>query len=260
MNPTLTIATYNIHKGMSVLNRRHVLPALKRELDSLDADLVFLQEVQGAHTRRARRHDDWPDEPQHAYLAGSHHHAYGRNAEYQAGHHGNALLSRFPIIATHNEDLSLHRLERRGLLHAQLDSASGLRLHALCVHLNLRAGDRRKQIDAVVRYIRAAVPPAAPLVLAGDFNDWRGEACHPLHAALGLTDAYLALHGQLAPSFPAHFPVLPLDRIYLRGFHIERAQVHAGSAWRHLSDHVPLSATVRVASSARAPSFIPASS
>ncbi|MBV8658431.1 MAG: endonuclease/exonuclease/phosphatase family protein [Burkholderiales bacterium] len=248
MNPTLTIATYNIHKGMSALNRKHVLPALKRELDGLGADLVFLQEVQGAHDRRARRHTDWPDEPQHAYLAGDHHHAYGRNADYQAGHHGNALLSRFPIVTTHNEDLSLHRLERRGLLHAELAGASGQPIHALCVHLNLRAGDRRKQIGAVVEYIHDAIPTDAPLVLAGDFNDWRGEACHPLHHALGLTDAYLALHGQLAPSFPAHFPVLPLDRIYLRGFHVERAQVHSGRVWRNLSDHVPLSATVRLTS------------
>jgi endonuclease/exonuclease/phosphatase family metal-dependent hydrolase len=244
----LKIATYNIHKGMSAFNRRHVLHDLKHALDDLGADLVFLQEVQGEHRRRAGRHADWPDQPQHVFLARDQHHAYGRNAEYRSGHHGNALLSRYPILDWHNQDVSLNALERRGLLHGkvQVDGWPHA-LHTLCVHLNLRASDRRKQLAALADYVLNRIPPDAPLIIAGDFNDWRGEACDVLHHALGVKEAFVSLHGRPAASFPARLPLLPLDRIYLRGLTVQAADVHTGRGWRGLSDHAPLSAVVRLA-------------
>jgi endonuclease/exonuclease/phosphatase family metal-dependent hydrolase len=248
MNQALVIATYNIHKGMSAFNRRHVLPALKLAVDEFDADLVFLQEVQGEHRIRARRHEDWPEAPQHAFLAGEHHHVYGRNAVYSSGHHGNALLSRYPILSWHNEDLSLHRFERRGLLHAEIAMPNQTRpIHALCVHLNLRAADRRRQLLMLADYVRDRVPADAPLVLAGDFNDWQGEVCARLEHDMGVRDAFHSVHGRLAASFPARMPLLTLDRIYLRGFHVDRAEAHSGPRWAKLSDHAPLTATVHVA-------------
>jgi endonuclease/exonuclease/phosphatase family metal-dependent hydrolase len=242
----LRIATYNIHKGMSLFNRRHMLHELKAALEELRADLIFLQEVQGEHRIRARDHHDWPDQPQHIFLAADHHHAYGRNAEYRAGHHGNAFLSRYPIVGSHNEDVSLNRLERRGLLHSEVAiDAWAEPLHCVCVHLNLRASDRRKQLAALSDYVSTHVPPSAPLIIAGDFNDWRGEACAVLHHLLGVEEAFTVLHGQPVASFPARFPMLALDRIYLRGLHAQQAQVHTGTRWRGLSDHAPLSALVR---------------
>jgi predicted PurR-regulated permease PerM len=47
-------------------------------------------------------------------------HAYGRNAAGPAGDHGNAVLSRWPIVRTHNHDVSLPGDEPRGLLHCVL--------------------------------------------------------------------------------------------------------------------------------------------
>jgi len=245
---TLRIATYNIHKGMSAFNRRHVLPALKHALGGLTADLVFLQEVQGEHQARAQRHHDWPEHPQHAFLADDQlHHVYGPNAAYQHGHHGNALLSRHPISSWHNHDISLSKLERRGLLHSQvLLPGRDLPLHALCVHLNLRATDRRVQLAALADYVVAHIPADAPLVVAGDFNDWRQEACGFLREALDLREAFHSLHGRVAASFPARLPLLTLDRIYLRGLHVEHAEAHSGKSWGQLSDHAPLTATVRL--------------
>jgi endonuclease/exonuclease/phosphatase family metal-dependent hydrolase len=246
MSPPLKIATYNIHKGMSAFNRRHVLHELKQALDNLGADLVFLQEVQGEHRLRANRHHDWPDQPQHVFLAREHHHAYGRNADYRSGHHGNALLSRYPIVEWHNQDVSLNTLERRGLLHGKVAVEGWPQtLHTLCVHLNLRAADRRRQLDALANYVEKHVPATAPLIVAGDFNDWRGEACGVLHHSLGMHEAYATLHGRPAASFPARLPLLPLDRIYLRGLSAHAADVHTGPLWRGLSDHAPLSAIVR---------------
>ena len=245
MNPALRIATYNLHKGVSAFYLRHVLPAQRRALDGLDLDLVFLQEVQGRHASRARRHADWPADPQHAVLAGDHHHAYGANAFYRAGHHGNAIVSRHAILGWHNQDLSLSRLERRGLLHARIRlPGREAPLHALCVHLNLRAEDRRRQLEALVRYAVDEVTADEPLILAGDFNDWRQEACAVLEDALTVHEAFRRRHGRLAATFPVRRPLLHLDRIYVRGLDVVEAKVHSAVPWRGLSDHAPLSAVL----------------
>ena len=141
MSRILKVASYNIHKGMSPLNQHFVLHGVRQALKSLDPDLVFLQEVQGAHQHLAKKISTWPSDAQHEYLAGDMlFSAYGSNAHYQLGHHGNALLSRYPILHRSNHDLTLHRFEQRGLLYCQLDLPSWNQpLHAFCVHLNLRA-------------------------------------------------------------------------------------------------------------------------
>ena len=246
MSRILKVASYNIHKGMSPLNQHFVLHGVRQALKSLDPDLVFLQEVQGAHQHLAKKISTWPSDAQHEYLAGDMlFSAYGSNAHYQLGHHGNALLSRYPILHRSNHDLTLHRFEQRGLLYCQLDLPSWNQpLHAFCVHLNLRASDRRKQLQLMVKAIAEQVPLYAPLVLAGDFNDWRGEVSAILQGELGVNEAFQAVHGAHARSFPARMPFFSLDRIYTRGFTIQSADVLVGAPWRSLSDHAPLYAVM----------------
>jgi endonuclease/exonuclease/phosphatase family metal-dependent hydrolase len=53
------------------------------------------------------------------------HSAYGMNAVYDHGHHGNALLSSFPIGNQHNHDVSDHAYEQRGILHCVLETPAG---------------------------------------------------------------------------------------------------------------------------------------
>ena len=241
----LRIASYNIHKGMSPLNRRLQLPNMAESLQQLNADVLFLQEVQGRHGQRALRFADWPHEPQHHYLARrlQHRVAYGLNAHYAHGHHGNAILSRFPIQQWCNLDISVNRFESRGLLHCELQLPRWpVTVSALCVHLNLLARDRRKQFSALKDYIQRAVPADHALILAGDFNDWRGEACDHLSEDLGLQEIFHHLHGHYARSFPARFPLLSLDRIYVRGLVPHHAEVLRGAPWGALSDHLPLAA------------------
>ena len=107
-----SVATYNIHKGFSHLTRRMVIHELKEKLHGLSADLLFLQEVQGVNHRHAGRYRDWPGKPQHEFIADTmwREVAYGRNATYRHGHHGNALLSRYPD----------HRAGERGHLGARV--------------------------------------------------------------------------------------------------------------------------------------------
>src|SRR5512141_656407 len=117
-----TIATYNIHKGFSHLKRRMVIHELREKLHGLDADIMFLQEVQGADDRKAVRYADWPGKPQHEFIADKvwQEIAYGKTAAYQHGHHGNAVLSRYRILSTANQDISAHAFESRGLLHCEI--------------------------------------------------------------------------------------------------------------------------------------------
>jgi len=147
----LRICTYNIHKGFSQFNRRMVIHELRERLRNLEVDLVFLQEVQGLHAGHQIRHADWPGAPQHEFLAEAvwGQTAYGQNAVYDHGHHGNAILSRFPIISSHNLDVSDHRFERRGLLHCEIAAPGFESLHCVCVHLGLMAGSRKRQMEAL---------------------------------------------------------------------------------------------------------------
>ena len=246
---TLRICTYNIHKGFSQFNRRLAIHDLRDRLRLLGADVVFLQEVQGLHLRHAQRHADWPGQPQHEFLARDvwQQTAYGGNAIYDHGHHGNAILSRYPIAHAHNQDVTHLRFERRGLLHCVIDVPGFAQaLHCVCVHLSLFARSRRRQMDALSVYLEAIAPPEAPLIVAGDFNDWRNEAETRLAERLGLREVIGDLQsGRPGRSFPARRPMLRLDRIYVRGFSIEHAEIHLGQPWASLSDHAPLSARLR---------------
>ncbi|MGL1833213.1 endonuclease/exonuclease/phosphatase family protein [Rhodocyclaceae bacterium SMB388] len=241
----LRVCTYNIHKGFSQFNRRMVVHELRDRLRALDVDLVFLQEVQGLHMRHEIVHENWPPNPQHEFLAHEvwHQTAYGRNAVYDHGHHGNAILSRFAILSEHNQDVSDHRFERRGLLHCEVALPELAEpVHCVCVHLGLMARSRRRQMEALAERMEQLVPDGAPLIIAGDFNDWRNRADDLLARRLGLTEVFHQGCGRIAKSFPSRAPVLSLDRIYVRGFEVARADVHCGLPWSRISDHAALTA------------------
>jgi endonuclease/exonuclease/phosphatase family metal-dependent hydrolase len=206
---TLRVATYNIHKGVVNdffgLRRNSRIYDLRARLHELNADLIFLQEVQGRNDRHTNRLANWPAEPQDQFLAKvprqqkaahntiavAYENVYGRNANYLHGHHGNALLSRFPVLRNENRDVSDHALEKRGVLHCvvALDKKP---VHCFVVHFGLLARSRRRQTDALMTWIKKSVPPDEALIIAGDFNDWRNvlsdTLCHELNM-LEVTDA-----------------------------------------------------------------------
>jgi endonuclease/exonuclease/phosphatase family metal-dependent hydrolase len=242
--PALHIATYNIHKGFSQFNRRMMVHELRERLRSLNPDIVFLQEVQGLHLGHAERHADWPGRPQHEFLADEvWQSAYGRNMIYDHGHHGNAILSRFPILHAHNQDVTHLQFEKRGMLHCRIELPQGPAAHCVCVHLSLFGHSRRRQMDALADYLDSLDQPDAPLIVAGDFNDWRSRACEHLARRLHLQEVFShAVGGRPVRSFPAAMPMFRLDRIYVRGFNVQSTAVHYGPPWSAISDHAALSA------------------
>jgi len=234
------VLTLNIHKGFSMSNRKFTLQSIRDRLRESDANIVFLQEVIGENQKHSQNLDEWPEANQFEYLADTvwDHYAYGRNAIYQHGHHGNAILSELPIVDFRNIDISVMRFSQRGILHGQLQNG----VHVLCVHLGLFEQERRKQIDRLTQYINSEVPAEDPLVLAGDFNDWRKTAHKQLKTACQLKEVQEEINHRLAATFPAITPLLPMDRIYTRGFHISAVNVLTSKPWRQLSDHCALTA------------------
>jgi endonuclease/exonuclease/phosphatase family metal-dependent hydrolase len=244
---TLRVATYNIHKGFSFFKGRLVIHEVRERLRMLAADVVFLQEVHGSHEQHASRLSEWPAAPQYEFLADSvwREYAYGKNAIYDRGHHGNAILSRFPIVRWDNQDVSTHRLERRGLLHCEIQLPRWKEpLHCVCVHLGLLARWRGRQLELLRQRIERLVPPTAPLIVAGDFNDWRYRVAQELAHPLNMYEVFELVKGTPARSFPAVLPLMSLDRIYLRGFQVRHAHVYHGRAWARISDHAALAATL----------------
>ena len=240
---TIKVLTYNIHKGFSAGNRRFVLHEIKQAVIETAADIVFLQEVYGEHQQLQQTLGNWPQNSQIEFLADSiwSFHAYARNAVYAAGHHGNAILSKYPIIEWDNINVSLFKQASRSLLHAKVTIPGyALPLHLICVHLGLFGFERRKQFRTLVRRIKSHIPDNEPLVIGGDFNDWTLRARHLMQDELGITEVFKAQHGHYAKSFPVWMPLLKMDRIYSRGLTALDTQQLKGPYWRKLSDHTPL--------------------
>ena len=238
----LKALTLNIHKGFSTSKRRFTLERIRDGLRASGCNLVFLQEVIGENERHRKRITGWPDTGQFEFLADSvwQHHAYGKNAVYQHGHHGNAILSEIPIVDWSNTDVSSLRVSQRGILHSILEN----HVHLFCVHFGLFENERRQQSDALIAMVKDRVGTDSPLLIAGDFNDWRGTTHHKLCDSLGVSEVHTTVHGGLAHTYPSLLPCLPMDSIYARGFNIVDARILKDELWQGLSDHCALSATV----------------
>ena len=210
----------------------------------MGADVVFLQEVLGTHEEHGKKWgDSWPEAPHYEFLADSiwPQFAYGRNMVYPKGHHGNAIMSKFPIVHYENHDVSVAGPEKRGLLHCILRiPGHALDVHAICVHLGLSESHRVQQIDLLCEMVRSEVPDNAPLVVAGDFNDWRRRCNAVLEREIGLIE-----HMQIAGpphrnepdtgelNYPYLFEVI--DRLGYRGWigaeYRPKAGTRAGLGW-----------------------------
>jgi len=271
----LRVATYNIQKGVSSVRQRSRIQELRVALHAIDADIVFLQEVQQSNDRLARRADHPKGSQLDLLCAGGlgqrayGHRAYGMNAVYPHGHHGNAIVSRHRIDRHLNHDISDHVLESRGLLHAvaHLKDASGrIDVHLINTHFGLMKRSRIRQAEFLIDFVGSQIPGDAPLVIAGDFNDWQRGVDDMMHSELDVFEV-AADHNrrahkapwldrllpwrngrtQVARTFPSVLPWLTLDRIYVRGFRVQDVRVPKGPEWARRSDHRPLVADLEVA-------------
>jgi len=230
--PSVRVVTYNIHSCVGV-DRRYDPSRISTVLQEIDADIACLQEV--AASRRSERHAD-----QWAYLGV----ATGCRVVTGTGvcqprlRFGNAILSRFPVLAARLIDLTVAGHEPRGAIDADLLIGERV-LRVIATHFGLHAAERRQQANQLMAALREPLPAkrreAHAVLLMGDLNEWRGRrgAIRSLDRSLGPSAA--------APTFPSWMPVLALDRIYADGPAVlSDVGVYRSPLARLASDHLPL--------------------
>lgn len=246
--PSLRILTINVHKGFSFLNQKFVLHELREEIRRTDAEIIFLQEVTGENVKKEKKHGNWPTSSQYEFLAENiwSDYAYGKNAVYTAGHHGNAILSKYPMCNSEKKDISTNRFEHRGLLYSAIQIPGWPHaLHCICLHLGLWSVSRKKQMNMLNDFIALRVPRDNPVIVAGDFNDWNQKTENNFAFPSGFKEVFMEKTGRSARTFPAWLPVLKLDRIYYRELSVRNWMVHDHVHWKKLSDHLGLFAEMQ---------------
>jgi endonuclease/exonuclease/phosphatase family metal-dependent hydrolase len=240
-----SVLSMNVQKGLSPLNLQSTIYQLRQRMRCHYPDLLFLQELQQEHRGRVRRFGQWPLTELTHFLSEDfwrdwH---YGKNVEYPDGHHGNAILSKQPLQKGNNYDISAYRFESRGLLHSitQLEGVDKP-IHCFCVHLALFERGRERQLEAIIGHIQG-LTQGGPTIVAGDFNDWRNRVSAPMKAA-GFDEVFEVLTGAPAKTFPSIKPILPMDRIYVRGLKIHSAEIL--HEWLKLSDHLGITAELEL--------------
>lgn len=241
----LKILSYNIHKGFTIGNRDFILEQIKLALRETDADILFLQEVLGDHQDKKCKIPDWKTAVQFEYIADSiwPHFAYGKNAIYPEGHHGNAILSKFPIIEWQNHVISTNRFEHRGFLKTKIIIPEIEKEIILCnTHLDLTQGGRDTQAEMIIKNLKQDFNHS--WILVGDFNDWNKKISTKIEKSLGAIEVFKRIEGKYPATFPSFFPVLSLDRIFIHKLEVVKVKTLNEQHWKNLSDHLPLYAEI----------------
>lgn len=160
---SLRVLSYNIHHGAGmdgVIDLERIAGVIR----SVKPDLVALQEID----RKTTRVEGVDQAQVLAELTGMYM-AFGKAIDYEDGHYGNAVLSRFPIAET-----KVHLLpksegrEQRVFLQTNIKVTEGEAVTLLATHLdNASAVDRM----AAVEMMETLLPTISnPVLFAGDMN------------------------------------------------------------------------------------------
>jgi endonuclease/exonuclease/phosphatase family metal-dependent hydrolase len=238
----LRVATYNVHKCQGV--DRRVMPSrIAQVMREVDADVWALQEVLSIPADR-------PEMDQANFLARElgYHMALGHVRELRGGLYGNVVLSRYPVAAICNYDISVQGREERGCLRSDVDLGEGEILHVFNVHLGTAFLERRHQARLLVTpEVLHDEALGGHRVVLGDFNEW----------TRGLTTQLLASHFECpdmkrlfkwSRTYPGILPFMHLDHIYHdASLKLEHLLLHRSRTALIASDHLPLAGDFVVA-------------
>jgi endonuclease/exonuclease/phosphatase family metal-dependent hydrolase len=227
---TLTIASYNVHRCIG-RDGRHDPGRVAKVIEELRADVVALQEVDFRyHIRRG------VDQLRFLAEATGLESVWGPVLYGPRGQYGNGLLTRHEVLAVRGIDLSVPRHQRRGALDVDL-VVHGTRVRVIAAHLGLGLNERQIQVRRLLQEL--ADHDGTPLVLLGDFNEWRppSRPLRRLHSHFGRTPGLR--------SFPSNFPLFALDRIWVQPrTALAALDVHTSHWARRASDHLPVRAVI----------------
>ena len=230
------VMTYNIHKGIGGVDRRYRPERIIETIAHCKAEIVFLQEVDDG-VPRSRHH-------QQVNLIGDAleypHRAFQRNVSLSKGHYGNAILSRFPLADVHDLDLTVPLKKRRRALAAHCRVRFDNHTKTLLLfnfHLGLAAFERRLQLRRLLGSVALKrTHQTTAVIAAGDYNDVWGNLGRQI-----MEPADFKSVGGMLKTFPAVFPMRPLDHIFYRGsIRVDHSYVSRTEVAQAASDHLPL--------------------
>lgn len=226
----MVLATYNIHRCIG-LDGRLDAERITAVLRELRADVIALQEVESEREGGLGLIDRFAHATNTTGIAGS-------TILKENAHYGNALLTRYPVRALTQLDLSVARHEPRGALDVQLAGPDGKILRVIATHLGLLPGERRLQARRLLERLTQESTNDTS-ILMGDLNEWFlwGRPLRLLHRHFTKTPALA--------TFPTRFPVFALDRIWVHPrAKLHSLALHRSALSRVASDHFPLRAVV----------------
>jgi endonuclease/exonuclease/phosphatase family metal-dependent hydrolase len=234
---TLRVVTYNIHRARG-LDRRTRPERVAAVLREVDADVIALQEVVGAGPRGSSHIEEIGAALGMGWIMAPTRRLRGQQF-------GNAVLSRLPIRAHSEHDLSWKSCEPRGVQRVDVDVLGHL-LHVYNVHLGTAILERRHQARRLSTIVADAHVSGAKIVL-GDFNEWtKGLTTSLLSRRLKSVD--LRSYLKRRRTYPGLFPFLHLDHIYYSGrVEVVNVQMPRTRLALVASDHLPLVADLRLA-------------
>jgi endonuclease/exonuclease/phosphatase family metal-dependent hydrolase len=237
MPARLTLATWNIHKGIGT-DGRYRLDRTIHVLKGLDADVVCLQEVDEgvARSRGESQLERLSHELGYPYAA------LGLNVRVGGGGYGSATLSRLPMWDVHNVDLTVPLKKRRSALLTRVETGVPGGWLVANVHLGLLHLERKIQVRRLLTHILEDAERGKPIVIAGDWNEWGRRLVQGALRDAGFHLARLDCHGPKGvATFPSIKPLLCLDRVLYRGpVRVHHVQCVLDSATRTASDHLPV--------------------
>jgi len=237
------IMSYNIHRAIGV-DRRFRPERVAGIIEHHAPDLLLLQEVDVGGPRS--RHLDLAEEL--AHLCGYPYLAVGLNVRLRQGMYGNATLSRFPIAAERNIDLTLPGRKARGCLYTAVNLGDGPPLAIFNLHLGLSFRERPQQVGIMANAKEfAELAASRPCIVAGDFNDWLTRIAPIFTEILGFDCATNRARGYQNAflTYPSFSPTAGLDKIFLRGglTALKRHPCRLSTS-RVASDHLPVVADI----------------
>ncbi|HUN83423.1 MAG TPA: endonuclease/exonuclease/phosphatase family protein [Terracidiphilus sp.] len=246
----IRVATYNVHKCRG-FDGKISPPRIISVIKELDADILCLQEVVNAPGNPVLHGSPrvYDQAGEIARAMSGYAWAFGANRPLHGGVYGNMTLTRLPIQAWRNYDLTRpeRSREERGVLQTEIEIARGKTLHVFNVHLGTGPVERRFQGEKLLgKEILSQPGLNGPRLVLGDFNEWtRGQTTRRLKKEFQSFRPHHVL--RFPRTFPGLLPFLSLDHFYYElPLQLENARLFRARRALVASDHLPLIADFRI--------------
>ena len=220
----LRIASYNVH-GCRGTDGKKDASRIVRVIEECGCDTVGLQEVDYRLDYIAHKLGMAP--------------VPGLTLVRHDGPFGNALITRRKVLAVRRLGFTYSGREPRNALDVDIEVA-GETVRVIVTHLGLWPAERRYQVKAILKMLKET-PLSERVVVLGDINEWLplGRPLRWLNALFGRSPA--------ERSFPARWPMVALDRVWVRPRHALLAlKAHRSPLAQLASDHLPVKAIVAI--------------